>query len=119
MPLLLRGVNKNKHKINFPLILQLVKHHRSHERRGEVPGVPPAPPSRRSARSAVIGLPQVEEEAKTLVCDICAGVFHSERALSTHLNAHKQDTVCGIEGCQDIFRSARALKEHKVAEKYR
>jgi hypothetical protein len=106
-------------KAQFSFSVQLLKHYRSHERRGDVPGIPAAPPRRRrNADSAADELKEEAEEggdeAKTLVCDMCAGVFGSEKALSLHLSAHKQDTVCGVEGCQEVYRSARALKEHKV-----
>ncbi len=100
-----------------------MKHYRSHERRGDVPGIPAAAPRRR--RNADSGADELKEEAeegdeaKTLVCDMCAGVFGTEKALSLHLSAHKQDTVCGVEGCQEVYRSARALKEHKVRYNYR
>ncbi len=73
-----------------------MKHYRSHERRGDVPGIPAAAPSRRR-RNADSGADELKEEAeeggdeaKTLVCDMCAGVFGSEKALSLHLSAHKQ-----------------------------
>jgi hypothetical protein len=75
--------------------LQLLKHYRSHERRGDVPGISAAAPRRR--RNADSGADELKEEAeeggdeaKTLVCDMCAGVFGSEKALSLHLSAHKQ-----------------------------
>jgi hypothetical protein len=101
----------------------MVKHHRSHERRGDIPGIPPAPPSRRgatagrtAAASSTNGAKEeAEEENKTLVCDVCAGVYSTEKALSLHLRDHKHDIVCGVEGCQEIFRSARLLKEHKAS----
>ena len=102
-----------------------MKHYRSHERRGDVPGIPAAPPTRRRStnRKAAArpgGMKEEEdedEEKKTLVCDICAGVYSCEKALSLHLNGHKYDIPCGEEGCEEIFRSARALKEHKVRGK--
>jgi hypothetical protein len=75
--------------------VQLLKHYRSHERQGDVPGIPAAAPRRR--RNVDSGADELKEEAeeggeeaKTLVCDICAGVFGSEKALSLHLSAHKQ-----------------------------
>jgi hypothetical protein len=76
--------------------LQLLKHYRSHERRGDVPGIPAAAPRRRRNADSG-GADELKEEAeeggdeaKTLVCDMCAGVFGSEKALSLHLSAHKQ-----------------------------
>ncbi len=76
--------------------MQLLKHYRSHERRGDVPGIPAAVPRRR--RNADSGADELKEEAEEggdeaktlLVCDMCAGVFGSEKALSLHLSAHKQ-----------------------------
>ncbi len=74
-----------------------MKHYRSHERRGDVPGIPAAAPRRRRNADSGGDADELKEdaeeggdEAKTLVCDMCAGVFGSEKALSLHLSAHKQ-----------------------------